>query len=61
MPYLSGKMMRKRDESGADVVLEAKPCLCNSTYISERCCDSRDGIVHEPEHFQLFTLDEELR
>lgn len=27
--------------------IEAMPCACNTTYLSEACCDSRTGIVFE--------------
>ena len=35
----AGSSHWKRDES------EAKPCLCNSTYVSTTCCGAQDGLV----------------
>lgn len=55
--------MRRRspDGGGTMSVVHARPCLCNSTYISEACCDAADGLVYEPPHFELLPLEEELR
>ena len=32
---------------------EQSPCPCNSTYVSQSCCDATDGIVQEPGHLKL--------
>ena len=48
--------VRKRQLDGTDIVLEAAPCTCNSTYHSEACCDSAEGLVWEPRHAQLFPV-----
>ncbi|KAI9726200.1 MAG: hypothetical protein M1828_001873 [Chrysothrix sp. TS-e1954] len=35
---------------------EARPCPCNSTYVSHGCCGSRDGLIHEPVELKLGEL-----
>ena len=51
----SKRLMHKRSlSSGTYKLVETEGCLCNRTYISEKCCSSRSGIVYEPSHRQLF-------
>lgn len=34
-------------------------CPCNATYVSQRCCEVRDGLVWEGEEFKLGELVKE--
>ena len=35
---------------------EGLPCPCNSTYVSESCCDAPEGLVWEPSELKLGKL-----
>ena len=51
---------RSLDESQTGQLEEGVACLCNSSYVSKRCCEEKDGLVWESPDSNLLTSLEDL-